>query len=187
MTRVIAGDHGGRRLRTLPGATTRPTTDRVKEAVFSALDSHLGSLQGCRVLDLYAGSGALGIEALSRGAEHVAFCESDSRAVSVIRENLRALNARAQIWTGPVERTLATVRGEPFDLVFADPPYPMEESVVVAFLEQLTHGWLVTGATVVLERSARSPEPIWPTGLSLSREKVYGETRIWFLTQEETT
>lgn len=185
MTRIIAGKHGGRRLQTLPGAATRPTTDRAKEAVFSALESRLGSFHGIRVLDLYAGSGALGIEALSRGAAEVIFCESESRAVSVIRANLRSIGATATIWTTPAERALASVKGEPFDLVLADPPYPLTEDDVVDFLTQLGRGWLAEGATVVLERSARSVEPTWPTGLQPSGVKTYGETRIWYLTHEE--
>jgi len=195
MTRIIAGKHGGRRLQTLPGAATRPTTDRVKEAVFSALESRLGSLHGFRVLDLYAGSGALGIEALSRGAAEVVFCESQSRAVSVIRANLRSLGATATIWTAPAERalaeralaerTLATAKGEPFDLVLADPPYPLSDDAVADFLTQLGRGWLAEGATVVLERSARSVEPTWPTGMQPSGVKTYGETRIWYLNYEE--
>lgn len=190
MTRIIAGKHGGRRLQTLPGEATRPTTDRVREAVFSALESRLGSFHGLRVLDLYAGSGALGIEALSRGAAEVVFCESQSRAVSVIRANLRSLGAKATIWTATVERALAEralamVKGEPFDLVLADPPYPLSDAAVVDFLTQLGRGWLAEGATVVLERSARSVEPTWPTGMQPSGAKTYGETRIWYLNYEE--
>lgn len=186
MSRIIAGKYGGRRLKTMPGDTTRPTTDRVKEAVFSALESRLGPLHGSRVLDLFAGSGALGLEALSRGAAEVAFCESDAKAVSVIKGNLATIGARAVVWAGPVERTLAAVKGAPFDLVLADPPYPLEAPAIEAFLDQLTKGWLSDGATVVLERAKRSVEPTWPAGLSVSSQKTYGETRIWYLTYEET-
>jgi 16S rRNA (guanine966-N2)-methyltransferase len=186
MSRIIAGKYGGRRLKTLPGDTTRPTTDRVKEAVFSALESRLGTLHGLRVLDLYAGSGALGIEALSRGAGEVVFCESDARAVSVIKGNLASLDERATVWSGPVERTLTSVKGAPFDLVLADPPYPLEVQGVEAFLGQLAKGWLSDGAIVVLERAKRSVEPTWPAGLNVSGDKTYGETRIWYLTFEET-
>ncbi|HMY09045.1 MAG TPA: 16S rRNA (guanine(966)-N(2))-methyltransferase RsmD [Marmoricola sp.] len=185
MTRIIAGSLGGRKLKTLPGAATRPTTDRVKEAVFSALESRLGSLQGLSVLDLYAGSGSLGFEAQSRGASEVVFCESQAKAQDVIKANARDLGVRALIWPGPVERTLASGKARAFDLVLADPPYPLSEDDVVAFLAQLTAGWLRDGAIVVLERSTRSVEPRWPQGLGVLNSKTYGETKIWYLAYEE--
>ncbi len=185
MTRVIAGSLGGRKLKTLPGDATRPTTDRVKEAIFSALEARLGSLQGLRVLDLYAGSGSLGFEAYSRGASEVVFCESQAKAQNVIKANARDLGVRALIWSAPVERTLASGKERAFDLVLADPPYPLTEADVVAFLTQLTAGWLRDGAIVVLERSTRSVEPSWPQGLRVLNSKTYGETKIWYLTYEE--
>lgn len=187
MTRIIGGSARGRRLRTPPGDATRPTSDRVREALFSALEAQLGSLHGLRVLDLYAGSGAVGLEAASRGAGAVTAVESDRRTAGLIAANARELGLEVEVLAHPVARALAGTPGAAYDVAFLDPPYPMTSEEVVAALALLvTHDWLVPGASVVLERSARSVEPAWPTGLGLVRQKKYGETVLWYLRRAES-
>ena len=188
MTRIISGAAGGLRLRTPPGTATRPTSDRVREALFSRLN-HEDVLAGARVLDLYAGSGALGLEAASRGAGHVLLVESDRATAEVIRANA-ALLARAgvsaplQVRGARVERVLATAAPQPYDVVLADPPYPTPEDTVAQVLAALvTNDWLSEGALVVVERSTRSPQPRWPDGLGQVDSRRYGETTIWFATR----
>lgn len=183
MTRVIAGAAGGRPLRTPPGSGTRPTSDRVREALFSALDAR-DVLAGATVLDLYAGSGALGLEAASRGAGAVTLVESDRRAAAVIGANVRSLGLRARVVTQTVERFLAGPP-TPHDLVLLDPPYPLTEEQLGDVLAALAAGWLAAGAVVVVERSKRSPEPTWPAGLERTAEKAYGETTLWWATAGE--
>lgn len=181
MTRIIAGQFGGRTLATPRGADTRPTTDRVREAVFSRIES-IFDLTGARVLDLYAGSGALGLEAVSRGAEFVTLVEADRRTARVIEANVADLGLRdvAQVRAEKVDRVLERgPGGEGFDLVLLDPPYPLGETGLSATLALLvTQGWLSAEALVVVERSARSPEPTWPQGLVLIRSRAYGETAV---------
>ncbi|MCK0111316.1 16S rRNA (guanine(966)-N(2))-methyltransferase RsmD [Ornithinimicrobium sp. F0845] len=181
MTRIIAGEFGGRTLATPNGADTRPTTDRVREAVFSRIES-LMELAGARVLDLYAGSGALGLEALSRGAGFVALVEADRRTARVVEANVATLGVRnrAQVQAEKVDRVLQRgPGGEAFDLVLLDPPYPLGEAELTASLGLLvTGGWLGPDALVVVERSARSPEPTWPAGLAPLRSRTYGETAV---------
>lgn len=184
MTRIISGTAGGRRLQTPAGAGTRPTSDRVREALFSRLE-HLEALAGARVLDLYAGSGALGLEAVSRGAASVLLVESARPAAAVARANAALVAPdRARVRADRVERVLLAGPGGRelrADLVFLDPPYDLSEEAlgdVLALLE--LHGWLAPEALVVVERSSRSPEPTWPGGLEPTEERRYGETRIWF-------
>ncbi|MFL6023261.1 MAG: 16S rRNA (guanine(966)-N(2))-methyltransferase RsmD [Marmoricola sp.] len=182
MTRIIGGSAKGRKLQTPPGDATRPTSDRVREALFSALEAQLGSLHGLRVLDLYAGSGAVGLEAASRGAAAVTAVESDRRTAALVVANARTLGFDVEVLAHPVARALGTAPRAPYDVAFLDPPYPLPETEVVAALELLVaNRWLVPGAAVVLERSARSVEPAWPTGLGPVREKKYGETLLWYL------
>src|SRR4051794_10630539 len=129
MTRIIAGSHGGRRLAAPAGALTRPTSDRVREAIFSALES-MTDLAGARFADLFAGSGAVGLEALSRGADHTLLVESDARAARTIRDNIVALRvgAAARLVTGKVAQVLAgPPEGGAYDVVFADPPYAVTD------------------------------------------------------------
>ena len=185
MTRIISGRAGGRRIQAPPGSATRPTSDRVREALFSRLE-HLDVLQGARVLDLYAGSGALGLEAASRGAAAVVLVEQARPAAAVIRRNaasladvLHGVRVRAE----SVERALAAAPQpqDRFDLVLLDPPYDVTEDELAAVLRALVEGaWLRPDALVVVERSARSPEPRWPDGLSATVERRYGETTMWF-------
>jgi len=183
MTRIISGDARGRRLKTPLGEATRPTSDRVREALFSALDSQLGSLTGLRFLDLYAGSGAVGLEAVSRGAGVLTSVESDRRTARLIQDNAKALGFdRVEVLSQPVERVLGQLPRAPYDVVFADPPYPLDNALVEEVLAQLAeHGWLACGAVVVVERSARSVEPAWPGGLVRDRERKYGETVLWYV------
>jgi 16S rRNA (guanine966-N2)-methyltransferase len=183
VTRIISGQARGRRLRTPAGETTRPTADRVREALFSALEADLGSLAGLRFLDLYAGSGAVGLEAMSRGAGALTSVESDRRVARVVEENAATLGFReVEVLSRPVARVLGQPPRAPFDVVFADPPYPLENAQVESVLAQLlVHGWLVPGAVLVLERSARSVEPAWPRGLVRDRERKYGETVLWYV------
>ncbi len=183
MTRVIGGLAGGRRLVTPPGPGTRPTSDRVREALFSRLE-HRGLLAGARVLDLYAGSGALGLEAASRGAELVLLVESHRAAAKAISANIATVGRPGvRLVADTVERALAL--GPPggirMDLVLLDPPYDIPETGLSGVLAALVrHGWLAPAAFVVVERSTRSPQPGWPEGLELSGEKRYGETAVWF-------
>ncbi len=182
MTRVIAGTHGGRTLRTPPGSGTRPTSDRVREALFSALDAR-GAVAGAHVLDLYAGSGALGLEAMSRGARSAVLVESDRRAAATIGENVRALGLReVRVRASTVAAALAAdpAPGEAADLAFLDPPYDVPEDALAVVLTRLGAGWLADDGLVVVERSSRSPEPAWPAGLErVGKPRRYGETTVW--------
>ena len=184
MTRIISGLAGGRRISTPPGSGTRPTSDRVREALFSRLE-HLDVVQQANVLDLYSGSGALGLEAASRGAASVLLVESDWAAVAVIRKNIAELGLPGvRVRAETVERALLGGPGADearCDLVLADPPYDVTEEALGDVLTLLvTHGWLSADALVVVERSARSPEPRWPLGLDGAGERRYGETKMWF-------
>jgi 16S rRNA (guanine966-N2)-methyltransferase len=183
MTRVIAGSARGRRL-AVPSAGTRPTADRVREAVFSAVTSALGSLGGARVLDLYAGSGAVGIEALSRGAAHALMVESDRKALDVVRANVASVGLPgAAVLGGDVSRITAAapppVAHAPYDLVFADPPYDLPDATLDAVVAGLAeHGWLGEGALVLLERPRRRTATTWPDGFEVGKERTYGETVV---------
>jgi 16S rRNA (guanine966-N2)-methyltransferase len=181
MTRIISGRAGGLRLQTPAGSGTRPTSDRVREALFSRLE-HLDVLAGAAVLDLYAGSGALGLEAASRGAVSAVLVESDRAAAAVARRNAAQTGVPGiTVRAATVERTLATAPPAPVDLVFIDPPYDIGEDVLERVLTALVEQrWLSEEALVVVERSSRSPEPRWPSGLQAEGERRYGETRIWF-------
>lgn len=178
MTRIVAGTARGRRLK-VPSQGTRPTSDRVREAVFSALGART-ELDGARVLDLYSGSGALGLEALSRGAVHALLVESDPRAAAVLVENVRTVgHPGAVLRQSTVAAALAGATDAPFDLVLADPPYSVGDAAVVAMLDALlSRGWLAKEAMVVLERSSRGPVTVWPKGLEPTWSKVYGEARV---------
>jgi 16S rRNA (guanine966-N2)-methyltransferase len=182
MTRIIGGIAGGRRLETPRGQTTRPTSDRVREALFSAIESRTGSLDGLRFLDLYAGSGAVGLEAWSRGAGVVTMVEQDRRTAALITRNAAALGfSRARVVSSSVGAFLASPPAAPYDVVFSDPPYPMPDADVDADLVALvTHGWLVPGALVVVERAARRTVVTWPGGIEEGRTKRYGETVLWY-------
>ena len=186
MTRVIAGQAGGRRLAVPPGTTTRPTSDRAREGLFASLLSELGTFDGVRVLDLYAGSGAIGLEALSRGARRVLLVESDARAAAVIKANVKAVALPgATVAVDRVERLLArpptgTSERERFDLVLADPPYALTDDAVTRVLTLLQGGWLADDALVVIERATRSGPLDWPPGFLPSKSRRYGEATFWY-------
>ncbi len=183
MTRVISGSAGGRRLAVPRGTRTRPTSDRTREALFSAVESMRGGLVGARVLDLYAGSGAVGIESLSRGAAHALLVELDPKVLRTLRANLRALGLPGgQIVAAKVERVVAAApAGAAYDVAFADPPYAIDDAAVSAVLQGLLeHGWLAPGAVVVVERASRGAPLRWPAGLAAARERRYGEATLWY-------
>jgi 16S rRNA (guanine966-N2)-methyltransferase len=167
--RVVAGEFKGRRLHAPRGARTRPTADRVREALFSML----GDVSGARVLDLYAGSGALGIEALSRGAESAVFVERDHAALSALLRNLQAVGANAEVRRQDVARFLAQPEGT-FDLVFCDPPYDVAPRVAAQLAEALP-AMLEQSARIVTESDKRNPLVL---PLPLVVERSYGDTRI---------
>jgi len=188
MTRIVSGFAGSLTLQ-VPKSGTRPTSDRVREAIFSALDARC-AVHGARVLDLYAGSGALGLEAASRGAAAVVLVEKNAAAAAVCRRNAAAVAAAArsarvpvpevEVRTAPVQAYLAAASG-PFDLVFLDPPYDLGDAELLTALTALVP-LLAPDAEVCVERSARDPEPTLPAPLTLSRLKLYGETAVYTLT-----
>jgi len=180
MTRIIGGSAGGRRLVTPRGQNTRPTSDRVREALFSAVESWCGSLTGLRFLDLYAGSGAVGLEARSRGAGVVTLVEQDKRTAALISQNVKTLGFNhVEVLNSGVATTLLRTPVAPYDVVFMDPPYPTPNADVEEALGALVgHGWLSTEALVVIERSSRGEVPAWPEGLAAGRDRRYGETLL---------
>ncbi|MDQ0810927.1 16S rRNA (guanine966-N2)-methyltransferase [Streptomyces sp. B3I7] len=184
MTRVIAGRAGGRRLSVPPGNGTRPTSDRAREGLFSTWQSLLGGpLDGERVLDLYAGSGAVGLEALSRGAGHVLLVEADARAARTVRENVRRLGLPgAEVRAGKAEQTVRTAPpSDPYDLVFLDPPYAVADGDLREILLTLrAGGWLAPDALVTVERGTRGGEFRWPDGFDALRSRRYGEGTFWY-------
>jgi len=175
--RIIAGAARGRRLVAPPGDAVRPTADRVREALFSSLAP---LLPGASVLDGFAGSGALGLEARSRGAAHVALVEQDRRALVALRRNVETVDlGSTTVVPGDVLRLAATAQlpGAPFDLVLLDPPYALAEDVLAKLLVDLLPS-LGEGATVVVERAAAAPAPRWPDPLRSVSERRYGSTRL---------
>jgi 16S rRNA (guanine966-N2)-methyltransferase len=180
VTRIVAGTAGGRTLQ-VPARGTRPTSERVREALFSRLE-HLDAVSGARVLDLYAGSGALGLEAASRGAAAVTLVEASKPAADVCRRNAAALGLarRVTVVADRAERFVERIPAAPWRLVLLDPPYDVGEPALAAVLEALV-GRLEDEAVVVVERSTRSPEPAWPAGLTRFDERRYGETTLWLV------
>ncbi|HEX5596212.1 MAG TPA: 16S rRNA (guanine(966)-N(2))-methyltransferase RsmD [Micromonosporaceae bacterium] len=183
MTRIVAGRLGGRRIVAPPGERTRPTSDRVREALFSSLET-MTDLAGARFADLYAGSGAVGLEAYSRGAAQVLLVESDARSARIIRENLAALRAApaARLVAAKVAQVLSTApEGGPYDIVFADPPYDVPDREVTSVLAALADGgWLADRAVVVVERATRSGPVTWVDDITEERSRRYGETTLWY-------
>ncbi len=188
MTRIIAGFAGSITLIT-PGAGTRPTSDRVREAVFSALDAR-GVVEGARVLDLYAGSGALGLETASRGASRVLLVERSGTALRACRANAASVLRQAPKGVAPTIEVVgravqayldspADPGSEGWDIVMLDPPYDLDETDLARNLESLVPR-LARDATVLVERSSRSPEPAWPDDILLDRRKDYGDTTLWW-------
>lgn len=184
MTRIIAGEAGGRRLAVPEGRSTRPTSDRTREGLFASLVAEFGSLAGLAVLDLYAGSGAVGLEALSRGAADVLLIESDARAAQAIKRNIAVVGLPgARMVRDRVDRALRRGPGEarPRQLVFADPPYSLGDSELTEMLGELARqGWLAADAVLVIERDARSAPLHWPPGYAEDRSRRYGESVLWY-------
>jgi 16S rRNA (guanine966-N2)-methyltransferase len=175
----VAGVAGGRRLVVPAGSATRPTADRTREALFGSLTAWRGSLHGASFLDLYAGSGAVGLEAASRGATRVVLVERGVAALRAIRANVAALGLPGvEVRSEPVERVLATTPAAAYDVVFCDPPYLQP---VAGALEALSQpGWLSPAAIVVVERATRDPVLAWPDGLEGVRSRRYGESTLWY-------
>ena len=190
MSRIISGAAGGVRLASVPGDNTRPTTDRVKESLFSKLESY-DIIRGARVLDAFGGSGALGCEALSRGAGSVTLLDTYPKAVAVIRKNVAAVEktmGRTGSSSTRVQQSQALTyvksASGPWDLVFVDPPYAMPNEQVSELLEALTPK-LAEGAVVVVERSSRDPEPVWGEGLYCFSTRQHGETVLYYVEPDE--
>ncbi len=208
MTRIVGGRARGRRL-AVPDTGTRPTSDRAREAIFSSLESLRGTFDGAVVLDLYAGSGALGLEALSRGAARVDLVESERNAAGVIEANRKVVEGGhdegsltgggARVHAVTVERWLARSQAAPrsgsgpgsgsgfgsgsgsgYDVVFCDPPYAVGSDEVSPVLEALrARHLLAAGAVLVIERARRDPDWMWPEGFVAIRDRVYGEAHLW--------
>ena len=181
MTRIVAGSAKGRTL-AVPKSGTRPTSERVREALFSRLD-HMNVLDGATVLDLYAGTGALGLEALSRGGTYATLVEKASAAARVASANVRSTGLPARVVTADARSYLGARSGEALagdiDLVFIDPPYDIAETDMTAVLS-LLGPWLSPDALVVVERSTRAPAPTWPPFLVLEDQRTWGETVAYF-------
>jgi 16S rRNA (guanine966-N2)-methyltransferase len=189
VSRIIAGSRGGRRLATPPGDRTRPTTDRVREALFSAIASWAGTaslpadqaLAGLAFCDLYAGSGAVGLEAASRGAAPVLLVEGDRRTARLTDRNASDLGLQVEVRTERVEKLVRHPAGRGYDVVFADPPYELDAETLDGQAAQLVdHGWLAAGGLLVLERSRRTAEPHWPGAVIQSWSRNYGDTALYF-------
>ncbi len=187
MTRIVGGAAKGRRL-AVPPKGTRPTSERAREALFNSLRS-LIDVRGARVLDLFAGSGAVGLEALSRGAESVTLVESERGAAGVIERNIDAVGLPgARLVRRPVAAFLTDAPGpshdsppgRAYDLVFADPPYALADDELAGLLLRLADGWLSTEAVVVVERPARGGAVPWPDGVVPVMNRRYGEGVLWY-------
>ncbi|WP_455955931.1 RsmD family RNA methyltransferase [Actinomyces sp.] len=181
MTRIVAGSAKGRTL-AVPKSGTRPTSERVREALFSRLD-HMNVLEGATVLDLFAGTGALGLEALSRGAARATLVEKVSAAARVASANVRATGLPARVVTADVRAYLGARSGEALtgenDLVFIDPPYDIPEGDMTTVLSALAP-WVGPDSLIVVERSTRAPAPTWPPFLVLEDTRAWGETVAYF-------
>jgi 16S rRNA (guanine966-N2)-methyltransferase len=194
LSRIIAGRSGGRRITMPSGRHTRPTTDRVREAIFSAVASWAGTadrppeeaLTGLAFCDLYAGSGAVGLEAASRGADPVLLIEHDRATSALIRRNAAELGLPVAVRLGDVPSLLRRSADSGFDIVFADPPYELSTPAVEAQLADLeTQGWLNRSALVMVERSRRTPAPTWPAAMTVTWSRAYGETTVYFGVRSE--
>ena len=181
MTRIIGGDFRGRSIK-VPDAETRPTSSRVREAIFSSVEHAVSGLDDLRVLDLFSGSGAFGIESISRGATEAVLIEKDLRAADTLHSNVANFgikNARVVIADAFTEVSQRSGRGS-FDVIFIDPPYSFEDEQVNALIRQLAENdWLNEYALIVVERGSRS-QVVWPESVEELRKKVYGDTTIWY-------
>lgn len=189
MNRIIAGSRRGRQLSAPSGNRTRPTTDRVREALFSAVAAWAGTageqadhqFDGLSWCDLYAGSGAVALEAASRGATQVTAVESDRRTARIIADNAAALDLEVAVETARAEEFSQRVPPGAVDVVFADPPYEVSSAALGEVLAQLVEqGWIAADGLVICERSTRDPEPVWPVSPADTWRKEYGETVLHF-------
>jgi 16S rRNA (guanine966-N2)-methyltransferase len=179
VTRIIAGEAKGRRLQVPAGEVTRPTSDRAREGLFSSLQS-LGDVEGARVLDLYAGSGALGLEALSRGAISATLVEDDPAALTALRDNVASTRLPGSFVVPMQVLVFLSADPEPrYDVAFVDPPYDVDAVPTLAALMP----WLAADAVVAVERRSRGPELVWPEGLRAERSRRYGEATLWYATR----
>ena len=183
--RIIAGVAKGRSLSSVAGAT-RPTSDRAREAIFSTLTSEFGDFLGLHILDLFAGSGAMGLEALSRGASLVHCVEKDDAAVKTVSTNA-ALVQKAlpvgvfHLFHMPVQKFVEGTPQNQYHFIYIDPPYDFADSELTTILEKLhVNNFLKTDAVIALERASKTPQPIWPEGYEPSRTKVYGQASIYY-------
>ena len=181
MTRIIGGDLRGRSIK-VPETQTRPTSNRVREAIFSSVEHAVSGLGDLRVLDLFAGSGAFGIESISRGAAEAVLIEKDLQAADTLHSNIASLGiktARVLITDVFLRISEPTTAGK-FDVVFIDPPYDLDDDQVNALLAHLPkNGWLADYGLLVVERGSKS-KVIWPESIEQLREKFYGDTTIWY-------
>ncbi len=178
MTRIIAGTSKGRTLK-VPPSGTRPTSDRVREAVFTSLNSRLGSFAELNILDLFAGSGAFAFEAMSRGATSATLIENHAPSAKIIKENAKTIGFSVDVKTAEVKTFLKSPAVMKFDLVYIDPPYEYPNAAVEEVLQLLLqNGYLNTEAVVVVERSARGVQFEWPAGFEQVQERNYGETSV---------
>ncbi len=180
MTRIIAGSAKGRKLE-VPKKGTRPTSDRVREALFSMAESAV-SLRGAAVLDLYAGSGALALEAMSRGAESAVLVEASRAAATTAKRNVSHLGfaGSARVVVASVEQFLQSKSG-PFNIVFLDPPYSLSNADLEGVLARVV-GVLEDPGLVVVERPSKEGQPLLPAGLEVLKTRKWGTTSAWFLT-----
>ena len=179
--RIVGGTLGGRRLRAPPGQATRPTSERAREGIASALASR-GAVEGARVVDLYAGSGALGFEMLSRGAAHAVFVERDPRVVRLLRESAEELGVRDRVEVLGEDVTrergrAAILQRGPFSLVLADPPYADVQAAVDAITALTAHGMLASDACLLLEHGAKGA-PVLPSTFEVLSRYRYGDTAV---------
>jgi 16S rRNA (guanine966-N2)-methyltransferase len=194
LSRIIAGSRGGQRIVMPPGDRARPTTDRVREALFSTITAWAAraaepverSLSGLAFCDLYAGSGAVGLEAASRGATRVLLIEREPRTARLCRRNAEALGLAVDVVISSVEQMLKKPPARPFDIVFADPPYELDAATVSAQIEQLVvNSWVDRGSLIAVERSRRTPQLVWPDAAAKRWSRAYGETILCFGALEE--
>jgi 16S rRNA (guanine966-N2)-methyltransferase len=187
--RIVAGSARGRRLEA-PASVTRPTSDRAREGLFSTLEHLLGTMNAKRVLDLYAGTGAIGLEAASRGASQVDLVENGWQAVQVCRSNVKSLDFNnVKVHSLTVEKWLASAlpsaANAPYDVIIMDPPYPESNEKVEEVLAQIIkEGWLVDNGVVAVERDVKSAEFTWPAGLSQERARRYGHAVVRYATKD---
>lgn len=184
MTRIVAGVAGGRRIAVPRDFAGRPTSERAREGLFATLYTLVGPLADARVADLYAGTGAVGLEAVSRGAAHALLVEADRRAAQALTRNARALDldTAVSVVSGKVERLVtAPPAGEPYDVTFLDPPYALPAAELAGILADMSaNGWFAPDGVVVVERASRDRPFPWPEPIAADRSRCYGDATFWY-------